>query len=247
MLKLLIADCSDAFTDALCEQLAGDFEISCCNDGREVIPALHILSPDLLLLDMMLPGCDGITILESVCAMEDRPVVLVVSRIFGFYVQDSLERLGVSYSMQKPCDVSLICNRLRELAKYPKSQLLPAAEEEETIRSMLRALGVSGNHMGYRGLVEAIRLIAVNPDQLYTKELYPAVGEIMGCNWRQVERDIRTAIESAWDARDTVVWDEFFPHRRGMKAKPTNSVFISTLGQFLRKSLAAHPNNSKTP
>ena len=112
---------------------------------------------------------------------------------------------------------------------------------------MLRALGVSGNHMGYRGLVEAIRLIAVNPDQLYTKELYPAVGEIMGCNWRQVERDIRTAIESAWDARDTVVWDEFFPHRRGMKAKPTNSVFISTLGQFLRKSLAAHPNNSKTP
>ena len=143
MLKLLIADCSESFVDALCEQLDGVFDIAHCNDGRDVLPMLHDLSPDLLLLDMMLPGCDGITILESVSLMNERPVVLVVSRVFGFYVQDSLERLGVSYAMQKPCDVSYVCNRLTELAQYPKEQLIPAADEEETVRSMLRALGVS--------------------------------------------------------------------------------------------------------
>ena len=245
MLKLLIADGSEGFTDALCEQLADVFDISQCTDGREVIPLLYNISPDILLLDLMLPGCDGLTILESVCAMDKRPVILVVSRIFGFYVQDSMERLGVSYAMQKPCDVNAVSNRLKELARYPKSQLLPIAEEEEIICGMLRALGFSSKHMGYRCLAEAIRLIASNPNQLYTKELYPAVGEIVGCNWRQVERDIRTAISLAWENRNVFVWQEFIPNQSLPRKKPTNSTFIAALGQLLSKSLAAHSNCGK--
>lgn len=245
MLKLLIADTSDSFTDALCEQLNEIFEISVCNDGCEVLSLLRDTSPDLLLLDMMLPGCDGITILESVCTMEERPVILVVSRIFGFYVQDSMERLGISYAMQKPCDVNAVCNRLKELAQYPKSQLIPIAEEEETISAMLRALGFSSKHMGYRCLVEAIRLIRYNPDQQYTKELYPAVGELVGCNWRQVERDIRTAISLAWENRNVFVWQELFPARTLPEKKPTNSTFIAALGQLIGKTLTTHANAGK--
>ena len=245
MRKLLIADCTDAFTDMLCEQLSDIFEIKCCTDGRDVIGMLHTFQPDLLLLDLMIPGCDGITILESVCAMEDRPVVLVVSRIFGFYVQDSMERLGVSYAMQKPCDANAVSNRIRDLAKYPKSQLLPSAEEDETIHSMLRALGFSPKHMGYNCLVEAIRSISRNPNQLYTKELYPAVGKTVGCNWRQVERDIRTAIDSAWETRDINVWQEFFPRKVESNKKPTNSDLIATLGQLLNKNVNARQNYGK--
>ena len=247
MLKLLIADGSDAFSDALLGQLNGDFEVVTCNNGYDVIPLLHNTSPDLFLLDLMIPGCDGISILESVCAMKERPVVLVVSRIFGFYVQDSLERLGVSYAMQKPCDVNSVCNRLRELAQYPKSRLLPIAEEEETVHSMLRALGFAGKHMGYRCLVKAICLMANDPEQQYTKELYPAVGVEFGCTWRQVERDIRTAISSAWETRNEVMWDEFFPTCAGIRKKPTNSMMIATLSQLLRKNMdvQGEPSNRK--
>lgn len=246
MQRLLLADNSDTFTEALCELLCDVFEIKRCTDGRDVIGLLHTFRPDLLLLDLMIPGCDGITILESACAMENRPVVLVVSRIFGFYVQDSLERLGVSYAMQKPCDANAVSNRLRDLASYPRRQLLPNAEEEETIHSMLRALGFSSRLIGYRCLIEAIRSIAHKPDQLYTKELYPAVGELIGCNWRQVERDIRTAIDSAWEGRDVTIWQEFFPHRSDSNNKPTNSTLIATLAQLLNKNLNAGQNSAKT-
>lgn len=246
MQRLLVADNSDTFAEALCGRLCDSFEIKRCDDGRDVMALLREFQPDLLLLDLMLPGCDGLTILESVCALENRPVILVVSRIFGFYVQDSMERLGISYAMQKPCDVNTVCNRIRDLAKYPKNQLLPAAEEEETVHGMLRALGFSSKHIGYRCLFEAIRLIANNPNQLYTKELYPAVGEKIGCNWRQVERDIRTAMESAWETRDMIVWQEFFPHRIGKNTKPTNSALISTLGQLLNKRLATRVHSPKT-
>lgn len=239
MLKLLIADTSDSFTDALCEQLNGIFEISVCNDGHKVLSLLRNTSPDLLLLDMMLPGCDGLTILESVCTLAQRPVILVVSRIFSFYVQDSMERLGVSYAMQKPCDVPSVCNRLRELARYPKAQLLPAVAEEERISGILHALGFNGKHIGYRCLAEAIRLIACNPNQQYTKELYPTVGEMVGCTWRQVERDIRTAIALAWENRNPALWQEFFPNQPIQNKKPTNSTFIAALGQLVQKSLTS--------
>lgn len=238
MQRLLVADSSESFAGTIYEQLKEFFEISYCNDGQKVISTLHSFSPDLLLLDLMLPGCDGITILESICAMDERPVILVVSRIFGFYVQDSLERLGVSYAMQKPCDAVAVCNRIKELARYPKNQLLPPAEEEETVHSMLRVLGFSSKHMGYRCLIDAIRLIAAKPNQLYTKELYPQVGKNYGCSWRQVERDIRTAIDSAWEAGDIAVWQEFIPHRTGVVKKPTNSAVISTLGQLLSKNIS---------
>ena len=245
MLKLLIADSSEGFADALCEQLDDVFEISLCSNGCEVIPLLHNTSPDLLLLDLMLPGCDGLTILESLCALEERPVILVVSRIYGFYVQDSMEKLGVCYAMQKPCDVNAVCNRLKELAQYPKTQLLPVAEEEEIISSMLRALGFSSKPIGYRCLVEAVRLIARNPNQQYTKELYPAVGEIVGCSWRQVERDIRTAISLAWESRNPFVWQEFLPGQSMPEKKPTNSTLIAALGRLLGKSLGNCTNTEK--
>ena len=240
MQKLLIADSSEAFVDALREQLQDDFEIMCCSDGRDVVPLLCSYSPDLLLLDLMLPGCDGITILEALHKIKERPVILAISRIFSYYVQDSLERLSVSYAMQKPCDVDLVSKRLRELASYPKSQLLSERDVENTVHSMLSELGFTGNHIGYHCLAEAIRLIAKNPRQLYTKELYPAVGKIIDCNWKQVERDIRTAIESAWESGDVTNWQEYFPNRIRGKAKPTNSVFISTLGQHLNKRLSNH-------
>ncbi len=239
MQRLLVADSSDSFADALCDQLSDLFEIKRCDDGRDVLKLLHDFQPDLLLLDLMLPGCDGLTVLESVCALEERPVVLVVSRVFSYYVQNSMDLLGISYAMQKPCDADAVCSRIKDLARYPKRQLLPAVEAEETVRGMLHAMGFASKHIGYRCLVEAICLIAKNPHQLYTKELYPAVGKTIGCSWRQVERDIRTAIESAWETGDAVVWQEFFPHRAGKSTKPTNSALISTLGLLLNKNLAA--------
>jgi len=232
--KLLIADSSDAFANAVFEQLGRQFEIICCNDGREVLPLLFTFSPDLMLLDLMMPGYDGLTILEAAVAAGKRPVVLAVCRVFGMFVQNSLDRLGICYAMQKPCDINCVCNRILELANYQPQDVLPKVEEEYIVDSMLRTLGISNKHMGYRCLMEAVQIIAKDPDQLYTKELYPEVGRMLGCGWKQVERDIRTAIEAAWLERDEQLWAMIFPNYTDMPVKPTNSAFISCLGRLLR-------------
>ena len=238
VLKLLIADNSADFVTDLCVLLKDVFEITICQNGYDAISLIHENPPDILLLDLLLPGCDGITVLKAVCAMEQRPIVLVASRLFGFFVQDSMDRLGICYAIQKPCDVVVASNRLKELAQYPKEKLLPIPDEGEIIAGMLSALGISNKAMGYRYLTEAIRLIAENPNQQYTKELYPSVGALVSSNWRQVERDIRTVIETAWEGKNAVVWQDFFAQQSVLEKKPSNSTVISTLGQLLSKRLS---------
>ena len=166
--KVLIVDDDNNIAELISLYFTKEcFETMIVNDGESVMEAVTSFEPNLIMLDLMLPGCDGITILEALHKMDNRPVVLAISRIFGYYIQDSLERLGVSYAMQKPCDVELVANRLIELAKYPKNRLLGVPAAENTIRGILSELGLSGKHMGYHCLIEAIYLIAKNPRQQF--------------------------------------------------------------------------------
>ena len=64
MLKLLVADASEAFSDALCDALRDDFDVITCDNGYDVIPLLHEFSPDLFLLDEPFSALDFQTRIE---------------------------------------------------------------------------------------------------------------------------------------------------------------------------------------
>jgi len=65
MLKLLIADATEEFRIALAERLAGSYVIRCCNHGKQTMELIHTFRPDMLVLDMMLPALDGISLLKD--------------------------------------------------------------------------------------------------------------------------------------------------------------------------------------
>lgn len=90
-------------------------------------------------------------------------------------------------------------------------------------------LGIMTNLAGYRCLVQAIPLYRENPGQSLTKQLYPEVGEKCSPNLTgaQVEKQIRYAIEIAWQNRDPETWRRYFP----MDRKPTNGEFISRISE----------------
>lgn len=50
-------------------------------NGSEVIPAVHKHPPALILLDLMLPGCDGLTICRELRRFTDIPVIMVTAKI----------------------------------------------------------------------------------------------------------------------------------------------------------------------
>ncbi len=227
-IRVLIADGAEDFRMALGECLAGDFSLRSCGGGREALALLESFQPQAVVLDMMLPELDGISLLQAAGARQAPPMVLATTRYLSDYLLESANQLGVQYLMVKPCDAQVTAARLRDMTQ----RLRPAPSPEPDIRArlagLLQTLDISGKLNGYGYLLEAVPYFGDHPGLSITKELYPAVAACCGSKASQVERSIRSAIQTAWE-RQPEAWSAWFPHR------PTNAEFISRLAELLRQ------------
>ena len=219
-LKLLIADSNEEFRLALAEALRTRYHVRCCRSGREALELLRRETPDILVLNLMLPELDGITLLEKAVAEGIFPMVLAATPLLNDYVLESAERLGIGYLMLKPCDVQAAAVRVQD--------------PHTLAADLLLTLGISTKHNGFAYMREAMVLAVRDPGQPITKVLYPEVARICGCKHGHVERSIRSALESAWDRRDAQIWQKYFPNAN---RRPTNTVFVSRMAEELRQRL----------
>jgi two-component system response regulator BaeR len=60
---------------------AEGFEAHCIANGLEVVPWVRAHAPDLILLDLMLPGRDGLEICRELRTFSDVPIVMVTARV----------------------------------------------------------------------------------------------------------------------------------------------------------------------
>lgn len=229
MRKLLIADCSEDYRTALAAVLGSHYHVLCCRSGNEALALLHQEHPDIFVLDLMLPELDGLTLLERVSADGICPMVLAATPILSDYVFSCAQRLGIEYLVRKPCDIEAIASRVRDLSRRLKAPE-PKADPVSYVSSLLLSLNISTKHNGFAYLREAVLLMAKDPAQSVTKQLYPEVARICGCHKENVERSIRTALDSAWAKRDKDKWQKYFP---GAEQRPSNAVFISRLTEAL--------------
>lgn len=234
MRKLLIADGNEDFRLALAELLREHFTVHCCCSGRETLDMLRADPWDILVLDLMLPELDGITLLERAVAEGIRPMVLAVTPLVTPYVYESAERLGIGYAMVKPCDVSAAAARARDLSRRLKPAEL--ADPRSRISELLLSFGISTKHNGFDYLKEAVFLMMQDPGQPVTKVLYPAVAAVCRCASGHVERSIRSALDAAWNHRDTGIWQKYFPDA---DRRPSNAAFITRLAEELRSAKQA--------
>jgi two-component system response regulator BaeR len=79
---ILVVEDEPKLAALLQEYLQQDgFEAEIIDDGNKVIPSLRRQPPDLMLLDIMLPGRDGIDILRELRTFSQLPVIMVTARI----------------------------------------------------------------------------------------------------------------------------------------------------------------------
>ena len=229
-ISILIADSSEEFRSTLANALRDDYRIYTCRTGKEALDILKRTPPEIMVLDLMLPELDGITLLQIISAAGIHPVTLATTRLANDYVVEATTKLGVEYLMIKPCDIRAIVNRIQDLSGKQSKTDSGAPDNRTHVSNMLVSLGISTKLRGYTYLREAILSIAANPMQSITKELYPAVARKFGCNSAQVERSIRNAIQSAWSQRASGAWSLIFQtDEQGTVRRPTNAVFISRL------------------
>lgn len=131
-MTLLIADSSEEFCNSLIDALQGNYRIQTCRTGKEALEILRTSTPDLLIMDLMLPELDGLTLLQVLADSGIRPTVLATTRLANDYVIATSTKLGVEYLMVKPCDIRAIAKRVRDLSCQKPRPRLSAPDPKPT-------------------------------------------------------------------------------------------------------------------
>lgn len=236
MHRIIIADQSEDFTQVLSGALRSRFLVEVCTDGRAALELLRRNGADALVLDLMIPGLDGMELLKLVRQEKLSGATIVTSPFLSDYIVSALSRCGVDYAALKPCSVSSLAERVEELC----AGLEEDGEETDphcVVTSILLALGLRTNKKGFRYIRDSVLMLAQEPGLQVTKNVYPDVGKPTGANSQSVEKAIRTAIAAAWEERDNDIWRLYFTAAPdGQVPRPTNSVFLTRLADIVAVS-----------
>src|SRR5689334_24930952 len=117
-IRIVVADDHPIFRDGLCRLLAleEDFEVVAqASDGRQVLEVLQQLEPDILLLDLKMPGLDGLATLQRLQASRNRTrvIVLTASDDKNEFVQAM--KLGTSGIVLKQTATDLLIKSIRKV------------------------------------------------------------------------------------------------------------------------------------
>ncbi len=97
-------------------------ETAVANDGNQGVTLCRELEPDLVVLDMMLPGRSGFLALEKIKGNENSPFVIMVTANEGKRHQEYAEALGVDDYMLKPVPLENLITRVVQLVQsHPKA------------------------------------------------------------------------------------------------------------------------------
>lgn len=251
-IRVLIADEDKEFRRILRETLSTGNQIEIAGsfgDGKGLVQKILDEAPDVLLIDLMLPGADGLTVLHGLndAAPAKMPVIFVLSSFASQETTAECNALGVNFYLRKPVDLQALTQRITRYGGQRSFSRTPAVrmpdedlEIEMRVTNIIHQIGVPAHIKGYQYLREAIIMTIHDMESInaITKILYPTVAKKFKTTSSRVERAIRHAIEVAWDRGDVDTLQEYFGFTvSGAKGKPTNSEFISMVADRLRLEL----------
>lgn len=226
------------------------------NNGEEAYDIIMNKDLDLVLLDVIMPRMDGISMLEKV--RKERtgrkmPEFIMITAAGSDQVTLDAFRLGVSYFIMKPFKKELVMDMIRRVRsdrgkwvpRLENGKVSPYMDKSEYIRQnlendvtrLLHEIGIPAHIKGYQYLRDAITTSVEEEDIMIsvTKVLYPTIAKQHNTTSSRVERAIRHAIEVAWTrGRLDTIHDLFGYTISNGKGKPTNSEFIALISDKIR-------------
>lgn len=178
--KILIVDDDNNIAELISLYLTKEcYETLIVNDGEEALTAFDSFEPNLILLDLMLPGKDGYQVCREVRAKSQIPVIMLSAKGEIFDKVLGLE-LGADDYMIKPFDSKELVARVKAvLRRYQPVQAAPAYSKDAKIAEY-EALIVNQTNYSviYKGEVidmppkelELLYFIASSPNQVFTRE-----------------------------------------------------------------------------
>ncbi|MCF6216005.1 MAG: response regulator [Emcibacter sp.] len=98
-------------------EAVGGFELKACRSGQEALTEVTDFGPDLLLLDVMMPGMDGPTTLEALWKLpelSETPAIFMTAKVQPEEVI-ALKKAGVLDVITKPFDPMGLADQIRTI------------------------------------------------------------------------------------------------------------------------------------
>lgn len=261
--SVAIADDNERMVEVLESVIHQDEELQLVGIARNGEDACRIVqekTPDIMLLDIVMPKLDGLTVLEKVglnSKLSKKPEFIVISAIGQEKITEDAFLMGASYYIMKPFDHEMLLNRIHSLkeSKHKKQpiqrKMIPYEAKleyvehnlETDVTNMIHEIGVPAHIKGYQYLRDAIMMAVEDMSMLnsITKILYPTIAKNHQTTPSRVERAIRHAIEVAWSRGKMDTIDELFGYTVSVgKGKPTNSEFIALIADKIRLDYKKH-------
>ena len=126
--KILIVDDDNNIAELISLYLTKEcFETMIVNDGESALDAVKTFEPNLMLLDLMLPGIDGYQVCREVRATSQLPIMMLSAKGEVFDKVLGLE-LGADDYMEKPFDSKELVARVKAILRLSKPQSVAPAE-----------------------------------------------------------------------------------------------------------------------
>lgn len=171
--RILVVDDDTALAEMIGIVLRAEgFEPSFCADGSGAVDSFHAAKPDLVLLDLMLPGIDGIEVCSRIREESGIPIIMLTAKGDTSDVVKGLES-GADDYIVKPFNPKELVARIR-------TRLRPTpVESSEALRIGDLTLDVAGHEVlrgdGRIGLTplefELLLALASKPQQVFTREM----------------------------------------------------------------------------
>ncbi|HJB45557.1 MAG TPA: sporulation transcription factor Spo0A [Candidatus Mediterraneibacter surreyensis] len=253
-LSVAIADDNQKILDILGEIISTDKELDLvgkAKNGEEMCQIIKDRKPDVVLLDLIMPKMDGLTVMEKVgqdSTVGKRPYFIVITAVGQEKITEDAFNKGANYYVMKPFNNRMLLERIKSVRNLSRNSDRKNEENttdnmqktenlESRVTNMLHEIGIPAHIKGYHYLRDAIIMAVNDMDVLnaITKILYPTVAKKYQTTSSRVERAIRHAIEVAWSRGKLDTLDELFGYTVSTgKGKPTNSEFIALIADTIQ-------------
>ena len=177
--KILIVDDDTNISDLIALYLTKEcFDTKCVEDGDEALKAFSVFQPNLVLLDLMLPGMDGYQVCREIRKTSSTPIIMLSAKGEVFDKVLGLE-LGADDYIIKPFDSKELVARVKAVLRRTHIPLSSSAEKENNIVSHpdleINMNNYSVIYMGKKidmppKELELLHFLASSPNQVFTRE-----------------------------------------------------------------------------
>lgn len=216
--KVLIVDDDKNICDLLRVYLEKEgYSTIISNEGNKAMVKFNSLNPDIVLLDIMLPGMDGWQICKEIRKASDTPIIMLTAKSEIFDKVLGLE-LGADDYIVKPFDTKEVLARIKAVAR--RSGKLPKPVEMQEVHYDKLSINLTRYVLKAGGKVidappkeiELLFYLASNPNRVFTRD--QLLDEIWGFDYygdsRTIDVHIKRlrgklcGISKQWDL--TTVW-----------------------------------------